>query len=119
MAEANSAEFKNVITNGFPADITMQVFFYDENDVLLDSLFKERLFLPAAQVDPSTGQALEGQENTTEEDIDANRFSNLVNGRKALVNIKINTQQASDGPLWIYNDYGIKFKMGAKIKTTL
>ena len=119
LADANSAEFKNVITNGFPADITLQAYFYDDEDVLLDSLFKERLFLPAAEIDPSTGKAFEGEENITFEDFDASRFSNLNEGRKALINVKINTQQASDGPLWIYNDYGIKFKMGARIKTNL
>ncbi len=114
-----SAEFKTVIANDFPADITLQSYFYDENDVLLDSLFKERLLLPAAQVDPASGIAVEGEEVVTFEEFVAGRFEKLKDGRKVLVNVKINTEQASSGPLWIYNDYGIQFKVGAKLKTKL
>lgn len=119
LADANSAEFKNVITNDFPADITLQAYFFDEEGELLDSLFNKRLFLSAAQVDPSSGKALAGEETISYEEIDTTRFTNLASGRKALINVKINTKQALNGPLWIYNDYGIKFKLGAKLKTTI
>jgi len=119
LEDANSVEFKNVITNGFPADLTLQAFFYDDSGVLLDSLFSERLFLPAAPVDQGTGIAGEGQEVTTFEEMASERLRNIERGTKVLINAKINTQQASNGPLWIYNDYGVQFKVGAKIKTTL
>ncbi|MEM9545795.1 MAG: hypothetical protein AAGA77_07475 [Bacteroidota bacterium] len=112
-----SAEFKNVITNDFPADVTLQGYFFDGNNVLLDSLFKERLLLPAAEVNPATGRTSEGADVITFEDFEEGRFENLKSGKKILVNVKINTQQASSGPLWIYNDYGVRFKIGAKLKT--
>ena len=119
LADVTSAEFKSVIANDFPADITLQSYFYDDNNVLLDSLFKERLSLPAATVDPSTGKAILGEEIITFENFEEGRFDKLKNGKKVLVNIKINTEQASSGPLWIYNDYGIRFKVGAKLLTKL
>lgn len=119
LEEVTGAEFKTVIANDFPADITLQGYFYDDNEVLLDSLFKERLLLPAAQVDGSTGRTLPPEEVITFEDFEEARFDNLKNGKKVLVNVKINTEQASSGPLWIYNDYGIQFKVGAKLKTKL
>ena len=117
--EVTSAEFKSVIANDFPADITLQSYFYDDNNVLLDSLFAERLLLPAALIDPSTGRAMPGEEVISFENFVEDRFDRLKNGKKVLVNVKINTQQASSGALWIYNDYGIKFKIGAKLKTKL
>ena len=119
LEEATSAEFKNVIKNGFPADITLQAYFFDGDDVLLDSLFTDRLFMPAAQVDGNTGQANEGQQVITFENFVSTRLENIRSGKKVLVNVKINTEQASNGPLWIYNNYGIEFKVGAKVKTTL
>lgn len=119
LGDVTSAEFKTVIANDFPADITLQSYFYDENDVLLDSLFKERLLIPAATVDLTTGRALPGEEVINYEDFVEDRFDKLESGKKVLVNVKINTQQASSGPLWIYNDYGIRFKVGAKLITQL
>ena len=119
LGEVTSAEFKTVIVNDFPADITLQSYFYDENDVLLDSLFKERLFVPAAVVDPATGKALVGEETISFENFEEGRFDLMKTGKKVLVNVKLNTEQASSGPLWIYNDYGIQFKVGAKLITKL
>ena len=119
LGDVDGAEFKTVIANDFPADITLQGYFYDDNDVLLDSLFKDRLLLPAAEVDPSTGKTLPPEEVITFENFEESRFDNLKNGKKVLVNVKINTEQASSGPLWIFNDYGIQFKVGAKLKTKL
>lgn len=119
LGDVTSAEFKTVIVNDFPADLTVQSYFYDENDNLLDSLFQERLVLPAAQVDPTTGRAFPGEEVVSFENFEEGRFDQLKEGRKVLVNVKLNTQQASSGPLWIYNDYGIQFKVGAKLLTKL
>ncbi len=116
--EANNAEFKNVITNDFPADITLQSYFYTEDGTLLDSLFKDRLFMPGASVDGS-GVSSGGKEVITFENFDATRLQNIKKTKKMLLNVKINTGQVSSDPLWILNDYGIKFKVGAKIKTTL
>lgn len=117
--EANSAEFKNVIANDFPADITIQGYFYTEDGTLIDSLFKDRLFIPGASVDPSTGLSTGGEEIATFENFDSTQLKNIKKTKKMLVNVKINTGQVSQDPLWILNDYGITFKVGAKVKTTL
>ncbi len=119
LGDVTSAEFKTVIANDFPADITLQSYFFDENDVLLDSLFKERLFIPGANVDPSSGRTMPGEEVINYENFVEGRFDQMKTGKKVLVNVKINTEQASSGPLWIYNDYGIRFKVGAKLRTKL
>jgi len=118
LEDGDEAEFKSVIKNNFPADISMQAYFYSETDDLLDSLFQTRLFLPGAPVD-GTGLALDGSEVINFESFDQARFDNLKKGKKVLVNVKINTEQVSDDALWIYNSYGIDFRVGAKLKTTL
>ena len=119
LADVTSAEFKSVIANDFPADITLQSYFYDENNVLIDSLFEERLVLPAANLDGVSGKTVPGEDVITFTDFDETRVDALEKGKKVLVNVKINTEQASSGPLWIYNDYAIRFKLGAKLKTKL
>lgn len=117
--DVTGAEFKTVIANDFPADITFQAYFLDDNNILLDSLFEERLLLSAAQIDLSTGRTMPGEEVITFENFEEGRFDGLKKGKKVIVNVKINTEQASSGPLWIYNDYGIQFKVGAKLLTKL
>ena len=115
---ANSAEFKNVITNDFPADITIQGYFYTSNGTLLDSLFGERLLMPGATVD-ANNISIGGEEVVVFEDFDSDRLQTIKKTKKMLLNVKINTGQVSQDPLWILNGYGIEFKVGAKIKTTL
>jgi len=117
LEDVMSAEFKTVVANDFPADVTLQGYFFDDNNVLLDSLFIDRLLLPAAEVNVATGKTNEGTDIITFENFEEGRFEQLKAGKKILVNVKINTQQASSGPLWIYNDYGVRFRIGAKLKT--
>lgn len=117
LSDVNEAEFKNVISNGFPADISLQAYFYDEPGNLLDSLFSSRLELPAAPVQ-NNGIAGEGQEITTFTDFTSEQIDKLKDSKKLGINIRIDTGQASDGPLWIYSDYGIDMRIGAKLKTT-
>ena len=81
--------------------------------------YLERLLLPAAEVDQSTGKTILGLDVVTFEDFEAGRFDKLKESKKVLMNVKINTEQASSGPLWIYNDYSIRFKLGAKLITKL
>ena len=89
-----SAEFKTVIANDFPADVTLQGYFYDDNNVLLDSLFDERLLVGAADVNDATGKTTPGEEVVTFENYEEGRFDNLKKGKKMLVNVKINTEQS-------------------------
>lgn len=118
LEDATSAEFKNVIANDFPADISIQSYFFTEDGVLIDSLFTDRLLMPAAAVG-ADGKAGNGAEVITYENFDEARLLNVQKTKKMLVNVKINTEQASNGPLWIFNSYGINFKVGAKVITTL
>ncbi|MDF1695180.1 MAG: hypothetical protein P1U56_05085 [Saprospiraceae bacterium] len=113
------AEFKTIVANDFPADVSLQGYIYDDNNGLLDSLFEERLLLSSATLDPSTGKTLPADEVTIFTEFTEDRFVNLKNGKKVVVDLKINTEQTSSGALWIYNDYGILFKVGAKFITKL
>lgn len=117
--DANSAEFKNVIVNNFPADITIQGYFYTEDGTLLDSLFQNRLFMPGAAVDASTGLSNGGKEVVTFENFDSAQLQKIKKTKKMLVSVKINTGQVSEDPIWILNSYEIQFKVGAKVKTSL
>ncbi len=117
--DANSAEFKTVIANDFPADITIQGYFYTADGILLDSLFQDRLFMPGAPVDATTGLSNGSEEVATFESFSSAQLQNIKKTKKMLINVKINTGQVSQDPLWILNDYGIKFKVGAKVKSTL
>ena len=116
--EADSVEFKNIFTNDFPANISAQSYFYDDENNLIDSLFTERLEIEAANVDPSTGETLSAAESVQYETFSGDRLQRLESSTKLLLNVKINTQQVDGDPLWIYNGYGIGLRVGAKVKAT-
>ncbi|MDD4148876.1 MAG: hypothetical protein PHE33_02495 [Bacteroidales bacterium] len=105
------------IQNGFPIEAFGQVYFTDENYVVLDSLFytyEERL-LSAAQVD-ADGRVLDFSRKVTKiEYVDA-RLKKLETCKYAIYTGQVNTTNASAGTVMkIYRDYRIKFDIGFEV----
>jgi len=115
--EVEEAEFKAITTNDFPADMIIQADFLDENKQLIDRLFEGEGFkLDAATLLPG-GRTVPGAEKTSFIKYDKDRFSRVKGARKLALYGRFNTTGAQDNKsLWIYTDYGIGLKMGAKIK---
>jgi hypothetical protein len=115
-----SAEFKTIITNDFPADVRVQAVFVDEKNIILDQLFNNTgLLLSAATLAPN-GIALPGLEKTEFITMNQNRFEKLKKSKKLIITGTINTTGSDiKKALWIYDHYSLHLKAGVKLKLKL
>ncbi|MFZ1458216.1 MAG: hypothetical protein WAT46_19390 [Saprospiraceae bacterium] len=115
-----SAEFKTIIANDFPADVRVQAIFIDEKNIALDQLFNgSGLFIPAAII-AANGITIPGQEKTEFITMDETRFEKIKKSKKMVITGTINTTGSdTKRPLWIYDKYSIKVKAGVKLKLKL
>ena len=106
--------FKLITDNGFPFDVGMQVYFLNDQNEMLDSLFTTNVpVLGAATID-GAGDVTSSVETTIEETFDNMRFSNLTANSKRIV--LIGSLQTADGgttPVKIYSDHNVSIKLGA------
>lgn len=102
------------IQNGFPVEAYSQVYFLDQNYVILDSLFhsnNERL-LTAANVD-NNGRVLDFSRKVTKIEYDTQRLEKLRTCKYVVYEAHANTTQADQNKLSrIYEEYRIKFDIG-------
>jgi len=115
--EIESAEFKLIMENDFPFDATVQAYFIDASNNVTDSLFSDqKYFLPAASIDANTGIATSAGEETVLMPFDASRIDNAVNATKVVFLVDLQSLNNGEVPLWIYEDYALALRLGAKIK---
>lgn len=106
--------FRLLSNNGFPFDVGMQIYFLNEQNEMLDSLFSSnRPVFAAANVD-GAGNVTSSVETLTEESFDNLRFSNLTaNGKKLVIIGSLQTINGGTTPVKIYSDYNLSIKLGA------
>lgn len=105
------------IQNGFPIEAYGQVYFTDENYVILDSLFytNEERLLAAAQVD-ANGRVLDFSRKITEIEYVDERLKKLETCKYVVYGGQANTTNANlDEVVKIYSDYRIKFDIGFEV----
>ncbi|MDD4217331.1 MAG: hypothetical protein PHZ24_08360 [Bacteroidales bacterium] len=105
------------IQNGFPIEAFGQVYFTDENYVILDSLFytyEERL-LDAAKVDAS-GKVLDFSRKITKIEYVDERLKKLETCKYVVYAAQANTTNAVAGTvIKIFKDYRVKFDVGFEV----
>jgi hypothetical protein len=113
----STAEFKAITSNDFPADMRVQAFFIDSEGKRLDQLFDgDGIILSAAKL-LSNDKTIPGSEKIDYINFDKSRFENIRKGKKLAVFGYINTTGSEQKKaLWIYDNYGIGLKLGAKLK---
>lgn len=109
------------IQNGFPIEAFGQVYFTDENYVVLDSLFYtyEERILAAADVD-SDGRVLDYSRKITEIEYVDERLEKLDGCKYVIYGGQASTTDADEGEVVkIYSDYRIKFDIGFEVDLEL
>ncbi len=107
------------LENTFPIDVTMQVYFLDENLVVKDSLFGGTDDFVRSGVLDANGRVI--APTKTIKDIPANneKIRNITASKYVVMRAGLQTK---DGPqkrdIKIYSDYYIKIKMGIKAELT-
>ncbi len=109
------------IQNGFPIEAFGQVYFCDEDYIVLDSLFysyEERL-LAAAECDAS-GRVIEFSRKITEIEFDQARIDKVDGCKHIIYSGQANTTNADNQEVVrIYSDYRIKFDIGFEVDLEL
>ena len=114
------SNLKSNVTNGFPLDVEMQIYFTDENFNLLDSLFIPRqVILPAAPVNISTGYVINSSSKTTDVDLTPLKISHLSTTKKMLVRATATTINNAGTNVKIYDYYKLNVTIGAKAKMNI
>ena len=111
---AEEVELKTITSNDFPAEIALQAYFIDGNDIVVDSLYADGpTSLPA-----STGNIGSTQERTEFTSIVGERLESIKTAKKVGLLIGLDNPQ-EDEPFWILADQRVSFRMGAKVKVNL
>lgn len=111
--KVEEVEFKLVVENGFPTDAEIQVYFVDDDFVLIDQLLDpvENALL-AAPVG-ADGRVTMKERKETFATIDKDRFTNIKNNATQII-ISVGMTTINDGTtsVRIYEDYNMDVKLG-------
>lgn len=118
--KVESCLMRTTITNGFPIDVEMQVYFTDENYNVLDSLLMpNQLVLAAANVNLTTGAVNNTQIKTTDINMDFAKIAHMGTAKKILVRATATTLNNGNTNIKIYDFYKLDVKLGAIAKMKL
>ena len=107
-----TAEFKIIFENDFPIDMITQIFFENENGMVLEELFDQPIKIPAGT--PTNGVVTEAGRLEIKVPFSAERMDLVRSATKIRVNSRFDTPADLEStPLKIFDDYGLIFKMGA------
>jgi hypothetical protein len=115
--ELQSADFRLNVINSFPINVNTQVYFVDDNYMILDSLLdhSQNHLIEAATLLPD-GRNTVPTKRMADETFTGARLDHLMNAKKVLIKGIIQTADAPNTMVQIYDDYTIDFKLGVKAK---
>jgi len=120
VTQISSILFRLNVTNGFPVNANTQVYFLNDSYAVLDSLisdYQNRL-VESAEVD-ANGKATTPTVRAREELFDGIRLSHLFDAKKVIIRATIDTYDAPNTNIDLYDDYKIDFKLGARTKLNI
>lgn len=109
------AEFKLITNNSIPLDLSIQLYFLDENDSILDSLFETRQDLLAAPEIGANGTVLTASEQVNIVEVTQERFDRIRSAKEIRVQAAVSTANEASVPVRIFSHQKVEVKMGAKI----
>jgi hypothetical protein len=113
-----SAGFNVTMSNGFPMNTSIQMYFLDDANVILDSLFESPHFIPSAAIDAS-GKVTTPTDVFIREVYDEARYSRITMSKKAVLYAFFSTSNNGTVPVKIYSSYKIKSNIGIDVKANV
>lgn len=108
---------RTYISNGFPTDVGVQVYFTDTLYNKIDSLISPyQVIVPSAVVNSTTGKVISPAVKTTDSNFDKTRIDNLTKAKRALVKGVVSTYNNGGTSVKIYSDYKLDIKIGVQAK---
>jgi len=113
--DVDHVEFKMITENEIGLNVGMQIYFADENNVLLDSLLPtvETVML-AAPVDDN-GDATDVSEKTTFISFDAARFDKIRNAKQLFLTATFSTIDNGTKSIKVYAEDEVRVRIGMKL----
>lgn len=101
--------------NGFPLGMNAQIYFVDENYLVLDSLFTNRLLIDPAKV--VGGEVTEKTSTKSTVEVNIDRLDNIFKAKYIIPQIVFNTTNAANNEdVKLYSNHNIELQMGALIE---
>ncbi len=116
LEDAKSVEFKTIIENQFPADVKVQLYFMDDNNKILDSLFDSSWFIVEAAELGSDQKTTNYKPVTKFTEVTEEKLTNILESTKVETHVGLNNTEDYSGNLWLYDDYSVSVKLGALIQ---
>ncbi len=116
--EIEELELRTFITNGFPLDVKMNIYFADDNNNILSKLYETDAepIIAAAAID-ATGKSTIGGFQETTTIVPASVISRLSNVTKIFIKAVTSTSGAAAGKnVKFYSDYRIDVKISGRAK---
>ena len=108
-------EFKIISENGIPLTVTSQIYFVNEANEILDSLFQsEERVLEAAPVD-GFGETIGKAEKISFTKMNATRFDHIRKAKRILVTSAFETYNNGQQLVKIYAHQKVELRMGMKV----
>ncbi len=108
------ATFNLSMQNGFPMNASVQMYFIDDANVIVDSLFASPHLIMSAAVD-ATGKVTTPSDVMIKEVFDQERYSRITSTTKAVIYAYFSTVDNGSVPVRIYSSYKIKSKIGLDV----
>jgi hypothetical protein len=108
------ATFNLSMQNGFPMNTNVQMYFIDDTNVIVDSLFESPHLIMSAAVD-AMGKVTTPTEVIIKEVFDQERYSRITSSTKAVIYAYFSTVNNGSVPVRIYSSYKFKSKVGLDV----
>jgi hypothetical protein len=111
-----SAIFRTNITNSFPVDANLQIYFTTQDHVILDSLFDgSKQVIQSSTVD-FLGKTISPNNLTIDTKVDEFTLKNIFNSEKIIIKADMSTSNAGQTIVRFYDYYRLDVKLGLKAK---
>ncbi|MDA9773912.1 hypothetical protein N9B82_03055 [Saprospiraceae bacterium] len=110
----DTAELKVILENNFPIDVSAQLYMLDANNNIIDSIFQEgeKFLKGGTYVDGGVLQDIDEQTYFVE--FSEDKIDNLLKSKRILVKPTFISTPNGEDKIWIYDNYNLQIKMGAK-----
>jgi len=118
--QVESIQMRTSFTNGFPIDVNVQVYFTDENYIILDSLINGNgEVLKSATVNSFTGKVVTPVEKTTDISYDRSHIDKILHAKKIITMGRASTTNNGNTNVKLYADYALGVQIGARVKVNV
>jgi hypothetical protein len=116
--ELDEVTLRLFMQNDFPIDVEFQLYFQDENNVNLDSLFDTGVFVFRSPPVDGDGKITGSSDYTIDITMSKTRFDKIRESKIGLMRAKLNTYKGvSPQPeVKFFTDYGLSVKLGVQAK---